>query len=339
MTAIAESLTPIALFAVTVAAYVGGILASQWHFVTRRHRGTRDRGLLREPGRALARRLESVDHRLVGAAIGIPVTLLVWELVRQHQLGPDAPGTALAALALAGVAALGWLAQELLRLWPERARLRRAIDAQMLAAQSLALLMRQDYWVFHDVHVAGERINHLVAGPRGVFCIDTKARRVPRRWSWRGPLPPPPARVAFDGEQLHFPGWTETASLTDAERQAARLRAWLGEVMPEAKSEIPVFAAIALPGWRVAATHWRRLIVFNPATPNMLVQAGSSEQRLDAATARQLVRQLQSHSREQTEARLRRHARPWHRRLATLVPRGRRGTGTGTGGARRRARG
>jgi hypothetical protein len=275
----------------------------------------------------------------MGAAIGIPVTLLAWELVRQHQLGPDGSGAALAGLALAGLAALGWLAQELLRLWPERARLRRAIDAQMLAAQSLALLMRQDYWVFHDVHVAGERINHLVAGPRGVFCIDTKARRVPRRWSWRGPLPAPPARVAFDGEQLHFPGWTETASLTDAERQAARLRAWLGEVMPEAKSEIPVFAAIALPGWRVAATHWRRLIVFNPATPNMLVQAGSSERRLDPTTASQLVRHLQSHSREQTEGRLRRHARPWHRRLMARLPWPRRGLRKRPGGGNRGASG
>lgn len=331
MPGIIDLIGPVALFAVPVAAYVGLVFASQWLFVTRPQRRSRDRGLLREPARALSRRLESVNHRLVGAAVGLPLALFVWYLVYRHTLDRGGSAFAVAALALAGVAALGWFAQEALRLWPERIELRRAIDAQMITAQSLALLMRQAYWVFHDVHVAHHRINHLVLGTRGVFCVDTKARRVPRRWGWSGPKPRARAQVAFDGDQLHFPDWTESESLEDVAMQADWMQGWLADAAGEAESAVPTYGAIALPGWRVASSHWKRLLVFNPATPNMLVQGGASDARLDPTTAHQLVKHLQVHCREHAETRLRLHTRPWWQRLAqgarALLRRDRRGTG------------
>lgn len=315
MSRIADLLAPTAWFVAGVLLFVAAIFATQWLFVLRPQRRTRDRGLLREPGRALRRRLDAVDHRLVGAALGIPLALFLWHLVYVGALAAPGSRFALVALALAGVAALGWFAGEILRLWPERQALRRAIDAQAVTAQSLNLLMRQDYWVFHDVHVGDHRINHLVIGPRGVFCVDTKWRRPRRRWSWRGLQPRPKAQAAFDGRQLHFPGWKESKSLEDVEIQADWLGGWLAQVSGEPESAIPTFGAVALPGWRVASTDWKRLIVFNPATPNMLVQGGGRTSRLDATVAHQLVKQLQQHCREHADSRVRRHGESWWKRL------------------------
>jgi len=314
MSGIHSVVLPTAVFAALALGYVGAVFATGWLFVLRPQRRSRDRGLLREPARALRRRLDIIDHRLVGAAIGIPLALFFWQFAFQ-QLGGGGGTAAVVALTLAGVAVLGWFGQELLRFWPERVYLRRAIDAQMITAQSLNLLMRQEYWVFHDVHLGQHRINHLVIGPRGVFCVDTKARRVRRQWGWTGPLPAPAAQVAFDGTKLHFPGWEEEASLEDVEMQADWLGAWLADAAGEPESAVPTFAAVALPGWRVASRHWKRLLVFNPATPNMLVQGGSGEVRLDVTTTHQLVKHLQQHCREHTEARLRLDTQPWWRRL------------------------
>lgn len=315
MTGTTTLITPVAVFAALVAAYVGLVFLTRWLFVVRPQLRGRDRGLLREPARALSRRLETVNHRLVGAAIGVPLTLFAWHLIYQDTLSRTDSTAAVVALGLGGFVALGWFAQEILRLWPERIQLRRAIDAQTATAQSLALLMRQDYWVFHDVHVGDHRINHLLLGPRGVFCVDTKARRVPRRWGWTGPRPKARAQVAFDGHRLHFPDWNETETLEDVEFQADWIKGWLADAAGEPETAIPTYAAIALPGWRVAATHWKRLIVFNPATPNMLVQGADSGSRLDPSTAHQLVKFLQGHCREHADARLRLHTRPWWQRL------------------------
>lgn len=315
MNRISDLLAPTGLFVVGVLAVVGVVFATLWWFVLRPQRRSRDRGLLREPARALRRRLDAVNHRLVGAAVGLPLALFLWHLVYVRTLAASDSAFALVALALAGVAALGWFAGEILRLWPERLALGRAIDAQTVTAQSLNLLMRQDYWVFHDVHVGDHRINHLVMGPRGVFCVDTKWRRPYRRWSWRGPEPLPKAQVAFDGRKLHFPGWEESASLEDIELQADWLRGWLADVSGEPESSIPTFGAVALPGWRVASSDWKRLIVFNPNTPNMLVQGGGSAARLDGTVAHQLVKQLQQHCREHADSRVRQDTEPLWRRL------------------------
>jgi|GEM_PF-4287146 len=304
MTSIATRLLPTGLFALGVLAVIGIIFATQWYFVSRPQRATRDRGLLREPGRALRRRLDAVDHRLVGAAVGLPVTLVLWFLSYGRALH-DTGGYGVFALAAAGVIALGWFAQEILHLWPERIRLVRAIDAQMITAQSLNLLMRSDYWVFHDVHIGEHRINHVVMGPRGVFCVDTRWRRPRRQLTWKGLAPAPRADAAFDGRLLRFPGWEEADAYEDVVAQARWLGAWLTK---KAGEDVPAHAAIALPGWRVVSTDWKRVIVFNPATPNMLVQGGQ-DSRLDASVARDLVKQLQRHCREHADTRVRRHRR------------------------------
>lgn len=324
MSELAAALLPTALFALGALALVGISFASLWLFVLRCRRRSRDPGLLREPGRSLRQRLAVVNHRMAGAAIGAALALFLWTALLPSALSAVAGIRDSVIFAAAGMIALGWFARELLQLWPERVGLLRAIEVQTRTGQSLNLLMRQKYWVFHDVHLGGHRINHLVIGPHGVFCVDTLWRRLRGRLTWRGLQPPPRAQAVFDGERLRFPGWDETDSFEEVELQAEWLGGWLPDRAGEREENVPTYAAIALPGWRVTSTHWKRLIVFNPSTPNMLIQGAPGGPRLDTTTTRALLEQLKRHCSNPPEGRLRGQTSPMHglqRMLARLYRR------------------
>lgn len=305
MTEAGVVLWPTGLFALGTLAIVAAAFGWLRLVVLRRHRRSRERGLLREPAHSLRRRLELVDYRMTAAAIGLPLSLFLWTLLLPHA----ATGAAfrnIAIFAFAGAVALAWFGRELVSFWPEREGLREAIEAQTRSALSLNLLMRQKYWVFHDVHIGDHRINHLVIGPRGVFCVDSLWRRPVRgRLDWTGRRPAPRPEVVFRGEALLFPGWRETAVLEHVETQAQWLGPWLAARVGEAIERIPTHAAVSLPGWQVTCTHWKRVIVFNPSTPNMLVQGAPEGRRIDTTTTQALIKVLQENRHEIADAGLR----------------------------------
>lgn len=310
MTEIAALLWPTAMFALAASVVVGLSFVTLWWFVQRRHRRVRDLGLMRDPAHALRRRLEIVNHRIVGASIGLALALFFWAVFYPGTITATPGFWDTAILMGAGVVALGWFAQELTRFWPERVGLLHAIEAQTRTGISLNLLMRQKYWVFHDVHIGGFRINHLVIGPHGVFCVDTVGRRVFGRLGLTGRRPPPKAEVVFDGQALRFPGWQESEVLDDAEAQAEWLGPWLASRVGEPVENVPTHAAIALPGWQVTSTHWKRMIVFNPSTPNMLVQGAPEGRRIDTTTSQALLKVLQQNREDIPDARLRNELSP-----------------------------
>ncbi len=309
MDKIAVLLGPTGVFAVAMLALVATLTVIRWLTVIRPQRRQPDHGLVRPPARSQRLRLAVVNHRLVGAAIAIPVTLLVWLLV--FRLAVTDGVWPVVALSAAGVVALGWFALEMWRYWPERLSLLRTIEAESATAPSLDLLMRNGYWVFHDVFIQGRRIPHLVMGARGVFCVESKWRELRGRLTWKGREPAPAAEVAFDGRKLQFPGWEEGAtSLADIQARAAWLRKWLAAAAGEPEREVPTHAAIAMPGWRVQATHWRRAIVFDPAARNMLVEAAPADSRLDASVSRTLLQHLQRHCQQRARRRADRRVLP-----------------------------
>lgn len=313
MEKIAVLLGPVALFAGAMLALAASLVAVRWLTVIRPQRRQPDQGLVRAPARSLRLRLDVVNHRLVGAAIAIPVTLLVWLLVFQSAVANGF--WSVLALSAAGAVALGWFALEMWRFWPERLSLLRTIEAESATAPSLNLLMRKGYWVFHDVFIQGRRIAHLVMGARGVFCVESKWREARGRLTWKGREPAPAAEVAFDGRKLQFPGWEEGAtSLAEIQARAASVRKWLAAAAGEPEREIPTHAAIAIPRWRVQATHWRRVIVFDPAARNMLVEGAPADSRLDASVSRTLLQHLQRHCQQRDRRRAGRRVLP-HRLL------------------------
>lgn len=297
-------IVPGVLFTLVFLALLGLLHASLWLFTIQPQRAALPPGLLRAPARSDAMRLERLQHRLWGAAVILPTLLLAWYVILTRMVPPAGDRWSVAILAVVGVMALGWNAQEMARIWPACRRLRRSIAAQSATAQSLNLLMRQDYWVFHDLMQDGRRVHHLVMGTRGVFVVESLWHRSRAGWRWqwsftRWPLVRtlPRAEVAFDGKGLRFPDGVETEIVQEVQTKARAMATYLSTVAREA---IPVHPAIAVPGWRVRATNWRRAIVFNPITPNLLIEGGRPEVRLDPSVARQLVRHLQQRQRSST---------------------------------------
>lgn len=109
-------------------------------------------------------------------------------------------GAALVVLAI-GAAALSiwvgipaWPATAILLLvaWlrrpvPDPERWLRGAAGEEATARVLARLPAKRWVVRHDLPVPGSRANidHLVVGPTGVWCIDTKTTRAPVRAAWR----------------------------------------------------------------------------------------------------------------------------------------------------------
>jgi len=304
MNELAVMLWPTAVFAVCALAIALIAMASLRLLVVRRQRSERSPGLLREPAHSLRRRLEIVNHHMNGGALGLTTTLFIWALLYPSALDATDDFWDTVIFASAGVVALGWFAQEIVRYLPERVGLRNAIDAQTRTALSLNILMRQKYWVLHDLHVGGHRIHHLVVGPRGVFCIASLGRRLTGRLGLTGRRPPPKAEVLFDGHSLKFPGREETDILEEAEGPASWLGPWLAGELGEPPENVPTHAAIALPGWQVTSTDWKRLLIFNPTTPNMLIQGAPEGRRLDTTTTQAIIKLLQGNHEAIVEARL-----------------------------------
>ncbi len=90
-------------------------------------------------------------------------------------------------------------------------------------AELLAMLPG-GYHVFHDFVAGGHHVDHVVAGPTGVYSVETK--------SWRGKV------TVEDGEILVNGSLPDRAPLAQAAKEASAVKAalkragWDGDVMP-----------------------------------------------------------------------------------------------------------
>ncbi|MDP2962992.1 MAG: nuclease-related domain-containing protein [Sulfurimicrobium sp.] len=134
-------------------------------------------------------------------------------------------------------------------------KFRLGYEGEVAIAQELNLLMRDGAYVFHDVPAEGFNIDHVIVWPKGVYAVETKGRMKPKRD--RGTED---AKVVFDGQRLQFPGWTETAPLDQATRQAKWLAQWLSSAVGDKVGVKPV---LALPGWFVELKAKSDVVIIN----------------------------------------------------------------------------
>lgn len=134
---------------------------------------------------------------------------------------------------------------------------------ERIVAEYLEPLKAQGWRIFHDV--PGEanghafNIDHVAAGPGGVFVVETKTRR-------KGGARPgfDDHKVYFDGHALVWPWGEDNHGLDQAERNAT----WLADtLLAETGERVPVTPVLTLPGWWVEmkpARDPRRCRVMNP---------------------------------------------------------------------------
>ncbi len=253
------------IFILFVFAYLGTVATLWiWRVNRRRERPPVSEKLLRGPGEGLRRRLERLDdYFLIGlAACSIVPGLLLWGgLVLSGHIKSTvwAEVVFISAIVLfvGALAGAGWWLMRTLTL---RRDCHLGLYGEKAVAEALVPLMTEGYQIFHDVPCEyGDTkfdIDHIVIGPSGVYCVETKTRRKGKALTGRKDH-----EIVFDGEQLIFPWGEDTHGLAQARRQAEWLAQWIYQIIGERMLVTPV---LVFPGWWVSTTTLRDLKVLNP---------------------------------------------------------------------------
>lgn len=215
------------------------------------------------PGQALVERISDHEGDLMGAVmlmyLALPITFMAWAGTRTplDRVRWGWPETSFLVL---GVAFFGYGLYGYIRAHRARERARDGLLAESVTGMQLNRLIAHGCIVMHDLPGEGFNIDHVVIAPRGVYAVETKSFRKPRRVA-RGDN----FRVSFDGIMLKFPDFTQKQAVEQARSQAQ----WLTKVLREALGrDITVIPALSLPGWLVEQTEgtWRnaQVKVFNP---------------------------------------------------------------------------
>ncbi len=137
-----------------------------------------------------------------------------------------------------------WAAIRAFRGFKETQSIRLGLRGEQAVAEALSEAADSGFRAFHDLPAEGNwNIDHVAIGTRGVFLIETKARR--RRASRNGQ---PEHEVIFDGEFLQFPFGKDAKPIEQAKRNAKWLSNYLGKKTGE---PVRVEPLVVLPGWFV----------------------------------------------------------------------------------------
>jgi hypothetical protein len=185
---------------------------------------------------------------------------------------------------------LYWVTRRLYSLLQQRRNLYLGLDAELAIGQELNHLMLEGCRVFHDFPAENFNIDHVVAGPGGVFAVETKGRTKPDQGRGKEE-----AKVVYDGKILRFPDWQEVEPLDQAKRQATWLQKWLRDAVAEAVTVRPV---LALPGWFIERTAPGNVLVINGKNPGFLARPQGAAERLPAEMIQRISHQLEQRCRD-----------------------------------------
>lgn len=205
------------------------------------------RDLLRAPGESLREQIDDVwgdVSAYITIAPLIPVMAYATYVSQVAFTGlPHSPVVLTIYVALV-IPFFVWMCVKVWRVLKKKQLLTLGYEAELAVGQELNHLVRQGYYVFHDLPAGKFNIDHVVIGPNGVFAVETKGRAKSSsngdgKEGWK---------VNYDGKILQFPTWQETKPLAQATRQAQWLSEWLSSAVGAAVAAQPV---LVLPGWYV----------------------------------------------------------------------------------------
>lgn len=136
------------------------------------------RNLLRGAGDSLRPQLEALAFDMLGlACLLVMFPLLVYSIwISELHFGSARLTTvAMVVIAVATLAALGFISYRLWKVIERRRTLQLAFDGEMAIGQELNQLMLKGYAVYHDFPAEHFNIDHIVVAPAGVFAVETKA--------------------------------------------------------------------------------------------------------------------------------------------------------------------
>jgi hypothetical protein len=206
--------------------------------------------LLRPPGYSLFIRLDEtfdlVIYRILMASV-LSAISSAGVVALAGLLGMHAPVSYVILCLLAVtpfVAGSVWAALRAFYWFKEAQNIRLGLRGEQAVAEALSEAADSGFRAFHDVQTENNgNLDHIAIGTRGVFLIETKARR--KRGSNNGQAA---HEVIYDGEVLQFPRSREAKPIEQAKRNAA----WLSDYLRNETGEpVEVFPLVVLPGWFV----------------------------------------------------------------------------------------
>jgi len=206
--------------------------------------------LLRPPGYSLSLQLDkAIESILVGSWISSVCAIICGGCLKTTIALIFATAPAhwmILFISLLALSAIGttWFAVRTFRLFHRARNIRLGMRGEQAVAESLHETALSGFRAFHDLP-AGDNwnIDHIAVGTRGVFLIETKARR--RRGSRNGQGE---HIVRYDGVTLMFPFGNDPKPVQQAKRNAE----WLSNHLTKKTGEtVEVIPLVVLPGWFV----------------------------------------------------------------------------------------
>lgn len=204
--------------------------------------------VMRRAGESLSSELVRLNDKFDLDALtflGLPLvaaSLPFWLV--QSVAAPKHLGLLIAGVAL-GVAALIYGTAKMLRTIMRIRNARLALYGERVVGDRLMELATDGYEVFHDVPCVGGgghfNLDHVVVGRGSVVVVETKTYRKP------GDVEDD-HKVSYDDHRLNWPGWSSTKELNQTLAGAKWLRE---ELRNKLSLDVPVHAALTIPGWYV----------------------------------------------------------------------------------------
>lgn len=130
-------------------------------------------------------------------------------------------------------------------------------DAKARVGRAVEAIRQEGHALCHQVTAAGGgTIDHLLAGPKGVFTIHTLVTPPPAKADKRSG-----AIVVYDGRTLRFPHGEDHRNVREAEVLAEQLSQWLSRQLD---APVAARAVLVLPGWQVKRTSSEGISVLHP---------------------------------------------------------------------------
>ena len=252
--------------------------------------------LLRPPGYSLSIVLEEKFDKILSAMLSACVlcgvaaasAIATVQFLAAHA---SISWLIIAIVLLAGSSVAGvWASLRAFRNCREARNIRLGLRGEQAVAEVLHEVGDCGFRAFHDLSGDGDwNIDHVAAGTRGIFLIETKARN--RRPSRNGQRE---HEVIYDGKTLQFPSGYDAGAVPQAERNAR----WLSNYLTTKTGEkVEVQALVVLPGWYVQQAKGS----FNVKVMNAAYLAGflrRENEKLETAQVRRIVNALDEKCRD-----------------------------------------
>jgi hypothetical protein len=206
--------------------------------------------LLRPAGHSLSIRLDDAVVSLIfDLAVAVALAGFCGGCINffAGMLGMRAPALVLVAaflIAALFIASCLWVSLRAFRRIREAENIRLGQRGEQAVAEALNEAADSGFRSFHDLPAEEDwNIDHVAVGTRGVFLIETKARR--RRAGRKGQRE---HEVVYDGECLQFPSSRDSKPIEQARNNAK----WLSNFLEKKTGEaVWVEPLVVLPGWYV----------------------------------------------------------------------------------------